>query len=118
MAQVQAGRTDAALDALLQRWVDADKDDVAKQRSQLAGAARVNAGKLGALVGTEKVRSCHVGSFLYKAQYVTKHERGLVFWNFTFYNPGTGWTVQSYRFDNTAFVPLGADCNFAGPSAG
>jgi len=109
---MRQGKGGEAADVLLKLWRDPDPKELVTQRSQIVEAAHVNADRLGKVTGTEKVRTCHVGGFLYKSQTVVKHERGLVFWNFTFYNPGGGWVLESYRFDNKNFVPLTSDCDF------
>lgn len=105
-------RSGDAFDALIRHWPTPDKSELASMRTQIVDAGKVNVTKFGGLVGTEKIRSCRVGRFLYKTQTVLKYERGLVFWNFTFYNPGTGWILDSYRFDNKNFIPLTDACNF------
>jgi hypothetical protein len=112
MALLQNARTNDAFDLLMRHWQDTDKSEHETLKKQIAEAAKVNTTRFGKIVGYEKVKSCRVGKFLFKAQAVLKYERGFVFWNFTFYNPGSGWVVDEYRFDNKNFVPLTDACRF------
>lgn len=110
MALLEKDRASDAFDLLTRHWPSAEKGQFDGMRSEIAEAKKVNLTRLGKVLGAEKVKSCRVGKFLFKSQAVLKHERGFVFWNFTFYNPGTGWVLDAYRFDNKNFVPLTDAC--------
>ncbi len=110
MKMIKEGATKEAAKLLLDRMSRKAPAEIAAKTKEIEEARKFNESHFGKLVDLEKVRSCKLGKFLFRVQWVLKHERGFVHWNFTFYSAGKDWYLDSYRFANDGFVPLRADC--------
>jgi len=70
-----------------------------------AAAAQVNSqmpqiqARLGKPKGHEFLREQKVGESLVRHQYIAKHEKFAIRWNFVFYNNGAGWVLAEFKFD-------------------
>ncbi len=49
--------------------------------------------------GYEFIREQKVGESLIRHQYIARHERFAMRWNFVFYNTGSGWVLAEFKFD-------------------
>ncbi len=49
--------------------------------------------------GYEFIREQKVGESLVRHQYIARHERFAMRWNFVFYNTGSGWVLAEFKFD-------------------
>jgi hypothetical protein len=49
--------------------------------------------------GYEFLREQKVGESLVRHQYIAKHEKFAIRWNFVFYNNGSGWVLAEFKFD-------------------
>ena len=76
--------TPAEVDALL-----------AQLKSQLPSITS----RVGKPIGFEHVRDQTAGASLVRSQYISKHERAPLRWNFVFYNTPAGWVLLEFRFD-------------------
>ena len=70
-----------------------------------AAAAQVNSqmpqiqARLGKPKGHEFLREQKLGESLVRHQYIAKHEKFAIRWNFVFYNNGAGWVLAEFKFD-------------------
>jgi hypothetical protein len=70
-----------------------------------AAAAQANSqmpqiqARVGKPKGYEFLREQRLGESLVRHQYIAKHERFAMRWNFVFYNTGSGWVLAEFKFD-------------------
>lgn len=110
VASIQLGKSKVGLDLLRGFWPKMTKEAIEHLESLTSSTLNITGKKFGPSTGTEKIRSCEIGNFLYKSQYVIKYQRGFLHWNFVFYNPGDGWVVDTFKFDYKDFTPLTESC--------
>ncbi len=70
-----------------------------------AAAAQANSqmpqiqARVGKPRGYEFLQEQRVGESLVRHQYIAKHEKFAMRWNFVFYNNGSGWVLAEFKFD-------------------
>jgi hypothetical protein len=105
------GRAHEGLDLLKPYFPPADRSELEASESHLVDLYSRTGSRWGRATGVEKLKSCRVGSFLYKVQYAVKFDRDFLGYTFVFYNSGSGWTVQSMKSETRNFSPLSETCN-------
>ncbi len=102
--QLKAGQVKTAYQHLLKGSKIADQlEDVAKLQQR---AEELIQG-YGPVLGYEMVKAQAVGKHLCSLTYLTRSERGPVFWQITFYRPADTWRVFNLRMDDRVLEFLG-----------
>jgi hypothetical protein len=101
MSQFRQEKITKASELIMWEWLDK-----AQQAKQMQDADKTNRLSYGKMVGYEVLKACKTGKFLYRTQAIAKYERGFVHWFFEYYNPGNGWKLNNYKFNNKDFEPL------------
>jgi len=57
-------------------------------------------GRFGKTVGSEFISEKMVGKSLMKIVQIQKFEKHIMRWRFIFYNPGGGWVLNTFNFDD------------------
>jgi len=68
---------------------------LAQLRSQLPSVTS----RVGKPMTFEHVRDQVAGASLIRSQYISKHERAPMRWNFVFFKTSSGWVLLEFRFD-------------------
>ncbi|MFZ5655473.1 MAG: hypothetical protein ACOY37_00170 [Pseudomonadota bacterium] len=89
----------SAIDVVKPHW-PLDPAELDGLKSQYAPMWTMVLGRFGRPLGHELVRTEVIGTRFVRYVYLQRFEKHAVRWKVGFYNPGTGWVFNSFKFDD------------------